>query len=57
MHFPGEPADHCHATSRDLVTWEKHPEDDFEADPAVYDPSDWRDPFVFWNETKVNIGC
>jgi beta-fructofuranosidase len=42
----------CHATSRDLLTWEKHPEDDFEPDPALYDPSDWRDPFVFWNEDE-----
>lgn len=39
----------CHATSRDLLTWEKHPEDDFEADPAMYERRDWRDPFVFWN--------
>ena len=39
----------CHATSRDLLTWEKHPEDDFEPDSTIYEPSDWRDPFVFWN--------
>ena len=39
----------CHATSRDLLTWEKHPEDDFEPDFTIYEPSDWRDPFVFWN--------
>jgi beta-fructofuranosidase len=47
--FPDNRQIICHATSRDLLTWEKHPEDDFEADPAVYEPGDWRDPFVFWN--------
>jgi len=40
----------CHATSTDLVHWEKHPEDDFGPDPDVYAPSDWRDPYLFWNE-------
>jgi len=42
----------CHATSRNLITWEKHPEDDFEADSAIYEPGDWRDPFVFWNSDE-----
>jgi beta-fructofuranosidase len=40
----------AHATSSDLLAWEKHPEDDFLADPVFYTPTDWRDPFVFWNE-------
>ncbi|MHB0856108.1 MAG: hypothetical protein ACYC5M_00890 [Anaerolineae bacterium] len=40
----------CHATSRDLATWEKDG-----ANPVLlpdarwYDTQDWRDPFVFWN--------
>jgi beta-fructofuranosidase len=42
----------CHATSADLVHWEQHPEHNFEADPVFYDPIDWRDPFVFWNEEE-----
>ena len=41
----------CHATSSDLLHWEKHPEEDFGPDPEYYAPEDWRDPFVFWNET------
>lgn len=40
----------CHATSNDLRHWNKHPEEDFGADPEYYAPEDWRDPFVFWNE-------
>jgi len=47
--FPDNRQIICHATSRDLLTWEKHPEDDFEPDSTIYEPSDWRDPFVFWN--------
>lgn len=39
----------CHATSADLLHWEKHPEEDFTPDPTYYEPSDWRDPLVFWN--------
>ncbi|MBZ0288496.1 MAG: hypothetical protein K8I30_12840, partial [Anaerolineae bacterium] len=40
-----------HATSPDLVTWTKDPANpilfsDFER----YEPHDWRDPFVFWND-------
>ena len=42
----------CHATSSDLLSWEKHPEEDFEADPSIYVPGDWRDPFVFWNAAE-----
>jgi beta-fructofuranosidase len=40
-----------HATSPDLVHWMK---DDgfplFVADTGRYEPDDWRDPFVFWNQ-------
>lgn len=37
------------ATSDDLVIWEK--EGRFELPPQQgYDPDDWRDPFVFWND-------
>ncbi|MNH91748.1 Sucrose-6-phosphate hydrolase [compost metagenome] len=42
----------CHATSRDLMNWEKIPEHTFGADDEIYELSDWRDPFVFWNEEK-----
>lgn len=38
-----------HAVSDDLFTWTKVPKDTFFA-PAGYEPHDWRDPFVFWNE-------
>ena len=40
----------CHATSTDLVTWQKHREHCFGPDGAVYHPRDFRDPFVFRNE-------
>jgi beta-fructofuranosidase len=40
----------CHATSSDLLHWEKHPEENFEPDLEYYGPNDWRDPFVFWND-------
>lgn len=40
-----------HATSRDLVRWEKDPANPILfADTAHYEPDDWRDPLVFWNE-------
>nr|WP_154894236.1 glycoside hydrolase family 32 protein [Paenibacillus xylanexedens] len=42
----------CHAISRDFKTWEAIPEDTFTADDHIYDLSDWRDPFVFWNEEE-----
>lgn len=38
-----------HAVSDDLLRWRKLPEDTFFA-PAGYEPHDWRDPFVFWND-------
>ncbi len=40
-----------HATSNDLITWEKDPANPILfADFERYEPHDWRDPFVFWNE-------
>ena len=40
-----------HATSHDLRTWRKDPDFRLIAPAAQgYEPHDWRDPFVFWNE-------
>lgn len=39
-----------HAVSADLLHWRKVPEDTFFAPQDTYEPHDWRDPFVFWNE-------
>lgn len=39
-----------HATSPDLIAWTKHPEDGFFASGQQYENTDFRDPFVFWNE-------
>lgn len=40
-----------HATSPDLVHWRKNPANPILfADASRYEPHDWRDPFVFWNE-------
>jgi sucrose-6-phosphate hydrolase SacC (GH32 family) len=39
-----------HATSPDLITWTKHPEDGFYGDGVHYQNSDFRDPYVFWND-------
>jgi beta-fructofuranosidase len=39
-----------HAVSKDLMKWEKVPEDTFYAPADRFEPHDWRDPFVFWNE-------
>lgn len=41
-----------HAISQDLLRWEKVPEDTFYARTDIYEPHDWRDPFVFWNEQE-----
>ena len=47
----GQPQTICHATSRDLRTWQKDPRNPvLAADPRWYEPVDWRDPFPFWNE-------
>ncbi|HZT28894.1 MAG TPA: glycoside hydrolase family 32 protein [Bryobacteraceae bacterium] len=39
-----------HAVSDDLLHWTKIPADTFYAPQAAFEPHDWRDPFVFWNE-------
>jgi beta-fructofuranosidase len=42
-----------HAVSDDLLNWRKLPGGALYAPPASFEPHDWRDPFVFWNdETK-----
>jgi len=40
-----------HAVSDDLFEWKKIPEDTFYSPPDRFEPHDWRDPFVFWNES------
>lgn len=41
-----------HAVSNDLIHWDKT-KDKLRFDPQPgYDPNDWRDPFVFWNEEE-----
>jgi len=42
----------CHAVSDDLNDWTELPEETFMADGEVYEMSDWRDPFVLWNEDE-----
>lgn len=42
----------CHATSPDLNTWTELPEDTFGPDERIYLATDWRDPFVFYNEEE-----
>ena len=44
-----------HATSTDLVHWTDIPEEKFTADGEIYRMSDWRDPFVFWNEEEQKL--
>lgn len=39
-----------HAVSDDLHTWRKVPEDTFYAPADRYEPHDWRDPFVYWDD-------
>ncbi|HAK05502.1 MAG TPA: hypothetical protein DCM23_02220 [Firmicutes bacterium] len=41
-----------HAISDDLSNWTKLPEDTFFSPLEGYEPNDWRDPFVFFNEEK-----
>lgn len=41
-----------HATSTDLTHWTDIPEEKFGSDGVIYKMSDWRDPFVFWNEEE-----
>ena len=40
-----------HAISEDLTHWHEVGEA-FGPDPSIYEPTDWRDPFVFWNEDE-----
>ncbi len=42
----------CHATGTDLLNWTTISEDTFSSDNQIYELSDWRDPFVFWNEEE-----
>ncbi len=45
----------CHATSPDLITWTKHPEDVLAPDGAIYGNTrqrDFRDPYVFYNDVE-----
>jgi len=42
----------CHAISDDLKSWKEIPEHTFTADDQIYELSDWRDPYVFWNEEE-----
>lgn len=39
-----------HATSEDLIHWNKTKESLTFTPQEGYDPDDWRDPFVIWNE-------
>jgi beta-fructofuranosidase len=39
-----------HAVSDNLRDWVKVPADTFFAPADRFEPNDWRDPFVFWNE-------
>lgn len=48
--FPENRQIACHAVSNDLLKWTKIPEDSFGPDEDIYEPTDWRDPHVFWNE-------
>lgn len=50
--FDSEPAAQWarHAVSSDLIHWTDIPEEKFGPDGVIYRTSDWRDPFVFWNE-------
>lgn len=53
FHYPdqGKPQQAVmHAVSRDMLHFEKRPEEAFFAPADRYEQHDWRDPFVFWNE-------
>lgn len=41
-----------HATSKDLIHWEKHYGSVMHADESIYEIFDWRDPYVFYNEQE-----
>jgi len=43
----------CHATSIDLIEWEKDPSNPIiYPDEKWYEPNDWRDPVIFWNQKE-----
>ena len=43
----------CHATSDDLVHWQKNPANPILlSDERWYERDDWRDPFVYWNAAE-----
>jgi len=54
FHAQGKPEQAVmHATSGDLIHWEKDPTNPILfADPERYEWHDWRDPFVYWNEEE-----
>lgn len=39
-----------HATSHDLIHWDKHYDSAFGADETIYEAHDWRDPYVYFSE-------
>ena len=41
-----------HAVSGDLKEWKTLEDETLPADNRIYHESEWRDPFVFWNEEK-----
>ncbi|WP_018751994.1 glycoside hydrolase family 32 protein [Paenibacillus sanguinis] len=41
-----------HAVSSDYEQWTDIPEHQFTADGEIYALTDWRDPYVFWNEEE-----
>lgn len=46
-----------HATSPDLRTWTKDPAFFFLSPPELgYEPDDWRDPFIYWDERYQEHG-
>jgi beta-fructofuranosidase len=47
--FAGGTQTILHATSKDLIHWTRQPGDHFTGDGVHYKPTDFRDPFVFWN--------
>lgn len=43
----------CHAVSDDSITWEKDPRNPIIIpNTDLYEPLDWRDPYVFYNEEE-----
>jgi len=45
----------CHATSPDLITWTKHPDEALAPDGVLYSNTrqrDFRDPYVFYNDAE-----